>query len=211
MFAQTFILPGVVSFLSEEQLHNGSEMPGTVSARAGRRSVGKWCRTSILFASVPEKENEETKLKEKNMWNEITTEKELNSFLDVMCYFHDSCLKEIKYISGAYVNEKLSMSAVNNQRTLSMIVQRQFKNPSVVEMQFAGLKYLKLFPSDENYTCEILDATMILKEDYIYWCDCGGLSEKDIESYTGTTICASKVRWRAVDEYIGAKEIYVTR
>ena len=41
MFAQTFILPGVVSFLSEMRLHNGSETPGTVSARAGRRSVGK--------------------------------------------------------------------------------------------------------------------------------------------------------------------------
>ena len=54
------------------------------------------------------------------------------------------------------------------------------------------------------------DATMIIKEDRIYWCDCGGLSEKDIESYTGTTICASKARWRAADEYLGAKEIYVT-
>ena len=51
---------------------------------------------------------------------------------------------------------------------------------------------------------------MIFKEDCIYWCDCGGLSVKDIESYTGTTICASKVRWRAVDEYIGPNEIYVT-
>ncbi len=30
MFAQTFILPGVVSFLSEVRLHNGSETPGTV-------------------------------------------------------------------------------------------------------------------------------------------------------------------------------------
>lgn len=38
MFAQTFILPGVVPFLSEERLHNGSEMPGTVSARAERRA-----------------------------------------------------------------------------------------------------------------------------------------------------------------------------
>lgn len=144
------------------------------------------------------------------MWNEIANEKDLNSFMDTMYGFHDSCLKEIKYISGAYVNEKLSMHPVNNQRVLSMIIQRQFENPSVVEMQFVGLKYLKLFPNDENYTCEILDATMILKEDYIYWCDCGRLSEKDIESYTGTTICASKVRWRAVDEYIGSKEIYVT-
>ena len=51
---------------------------------------------------------------------------------------------------------------------------------------------------------------MIIKEDCIYWCDCGGLSEKDIESYTGTTICASKVRWRAADEYIGEQEVYVS-
>ena len=142
------------------------------------------------------------------MWNEIANEKDLYIFMDAMYGFHDSCLKEIKYISGAYVNEKLNMSAVNNQRILSMIVQRQFKNPSVVEMQFVGLKYLRLFPIDEDYTCEILDTTMILKKDCIYWCDCGGLSATDIENYTGTAICASKVRWRAADEYIGSDEIY---
>ncbi len=145
-----------------------------------------------------------------NMWNEITNEKALNSFMDAMYGFHDSCLKEIKYISGAYVDEKLCMSPVNSQRILSMIIQRQFENPSVVEMQFVGLKYLKLYPIDENNTCEILDVTMIISEDCIYWCDCGGLSKNDIESYEGTTICASKVQWRALDEYIGAKEIYLT-
>ena len=84
------------------------------------------------------------------MWNEIENEKDLNSFMDAMYCFHDSCLKEIKYISGAYVNEKLGMLPVNSQRILNMIIQRQFENPSVVEMQFVGLKYLKLFPNDEN-------------------------------------------------------------
>lgn len=145
------------------------------------------------------------------MWNEITNENELNNFMDAVYGFHDSCLKELKYMSGAYVNEKGDMLPVNKQRTLSVIIQRQSENPAVIEMQFAGLNSLKLFPNDENYTCEILDATMILKEDCIYWCDCGGLSAKDIESYAGTAICASKLRWRAVDEYIGSKEIYVTR
>lgn len=106
------------------------------------------------------------------MWNEIANEKDLYIFMDAMYGFHDSCLKEIKYISGAYVNEKLNMLPVNNQRILHMIIQRQFENPSVIEMQFEGLKYLKLFPNDENYTCEILDATMILKEDCVYCCNC---------------------------------------
>lgn len=142
------------------------------------------------------------------MWNEIKNKHDLNNFMDIMYGFHDSCIKEIKYISGAYVDEKLNMSPINSKRVLNMIIQRQFENPTVIEMQFIGLKYLKLFPNDENYTCEILEATMILKEDCIYWCDCGGILENEIENYKGTTICASKVLWRVVDEYIGAKEIY---
>lgn len=145
------------------------------------------------------------------MWNEIANEKDLNSFMHDMCCFHDSCIKEIKYISGAYVDKDLSMFPLNNKRILSMIIQRQFKDPSVIEMQFAGLNYLKLFPCDENYTCEIHGATMFFKDDCIYWCDCYGLSEDDLENYNGTTICAAKVRWRAADEYIGSKEVYASK
>lgn len=144
------------------------------------------------------------------MWNEIVNKNDLNNFMDAVCSFHDSCIKEFKYMSGAYVFENLSMHPINDQRGLKIIVQRQFKNPSVIEMEFIGLKHLKMFPNDENYTCEILDATMILKEDCIYWCDCGGLSEDDFSSYEGTLICATKVRWRAADEYIGSKEVYIS-
>lgn len=143
------------------------------------------------------------------MWNEINNYKDLNSFMDMNYGFHDSCVKELKYISGAYVNEDLSMHPINDQRLLKIIIQRQFKNPSAIELEFIGLKYIRMFPNEEDYTSEILDATMILKKDCIYWCDCGGLSEADLESYKGTIICASKARWRVADEYIGSKEVYV--
>ena len=69
------------------------------------------------------------------MWNEIKSEKDLKSFMDTVCGFHDRCIKEIKYISGAYVDETLSMLPINTQRTLSVIIQRQFENPSVVEIE----------------------------------------------------------------------------
>lgn len=144
------------------------------------------------------------------MWNEITNENDLKSFMDMCGGFHDSCIKELKYISGAYVSEDLSMHPINDRRFLKLIFQRQFKNPSAIEMEFIGLKYLKMYPNDENYTCEILDATMILKEDCIFWCDCGGLSEDDLKNYEGTLICAAKVRWRAADEYIGPKEVFIS-
>ena len=144
------------------------------------------------------------------MWNELTSESDLNSFMKMHYGFHDSCIKEMKYMSGAYVNENLGMWPANSKRVLRMIVQRQFEGSSVIEMEFEGLVFLKLFPNDEDYTCEILDATMIWKEDCIFWCDYGGLTEAEIADFEGTAICAQKVRWRIVNEYLGDKEVYVS-
>lgn len=143
------------------------------------------------------------------MWMEIFNEKDLKEFMDKVGFFHDSCIKEIKYSSGAYVNENLSMHAVNDQRILSVIIQRQYKNNSMFEMEFRGLKYLKLFPSDDQYTCEILDSTMIIKEDCIYWCDCGEVSEADIDNYEGTLICASALRWRPIEKCLGPRKFFL--
>ena len=60
------------------------------------------------------------------------------------------------------------------------------------------MKCLKLAPADEDYTCEILDSTMIIKDGNIYWCDCGDLSEADLGAYEGTLICAAGFRWRSI-------------
>ena len=142
------------------------------------------------------------------MWNEISNENDLKKFMDVHYGFHDSCLKELKYISGAYVNKDLSMHPINDKRFLKMIIQRQFRNSSTIELEFIGLKYLRLYPNEENYTCEIFGITMFFKNDCIYWCDCDNLLETDLENYEGTIICASKVRWRVVEDYLGSEEVY---
>ncbi|MCQ2480381.1 MAG: hypothetical protein MJ120_07035 [Clostridia bacterium] len=144
------------------------------------------------------------------MWNEIVNENDLNDFMNIHFCFHDSCLKEFKYTSGAYVNEDLLMHPINNQRNLKIIIQRQYETHSAIEIEFKGLKFLKIFPCDESYTCEILDVTMIMKEDCIYWCDCGGLTEADLDNYKGTIICASKARWRPLENCMGNKELYLS-
>lgn len=143
------------------------------------------------------------------MWNEIVDKDDLNSFMSLFGGFHDSCLKEIKYISGAYVNNDLSMHPFNKDRSLKVIFQRQYENPSVIEMEFIGLLKMNLFLEDADfYTCEITSATMILCEDRIFWCDCGGLSANDLESYKGTLICSTAIKWREADEYTGKDEVY---
>lgn len=144
------------------------------------------------------------------MWNEIHDQKDLICFMKNMGYFHDSCIKELKYVSGAYVEDDLSMYPLNDKRILKVIIQRQFKDSSMIEMEFVGLKQLKLFPLDEHYTCEIFESTMILRDNIFYWCDCDGLDENDLENYEGTLICSSKFRWRVIDNCMGDQEFYVS-
>ena len=142
------------------------------------------------------------------MWIEINSTDDLIQFLDEVGGFHDSCIKEICYSSGAYVKENLSMHPINDHRSLRIVVQRQYEDNSMIEMEFLGLKGLKLFPNDEKYTCEILDVTMFMKDGDVYWCDCGGLSETDLNEYTGTWIHASKLRWRSIKGHMGAELFY---
>lgn len=49
---------------------------------------------------------------------------------------------------------------------------------------------------------------MIMKDGTIYWCDCDNLSEADLDEYTGTLICASKLRWRSIEGHLGESTFY---
>ncbi len=142
------------------------------------------------------------------MWQIISSNDEIVRFMERVCNFHDSCIKEINYLSGAYVNDSFSMFPLNDRRVLRVIIQRQYEKDSMIEMEFQGLKYLKLFPVDENDTCEILDSTMSMKDGNIYWCDSDDLFKFGLDDYTGTLICASKLRWRSIENHMGEKAFY---
>lgn len=143
------------------------------------------------------------------MWNEVLDKNDLQCFMNEIGCFHDSCIKEMRYLSGAYVDDDLAMHPVNDKRILNVIIQHQFEDLSMIEMQFVGLKCLKLFPINEEYTCEILDSTMLLKDDCICWCDCGDISENDFADYEGTFVCALKLRWRSIENRMGQDDFYV--
>lgn len=135
------------------------------------------------------------------MWNELSTDEELQNFMVTINYFHDSCIKEINYISGAYVNSDLAMHPVNDIRSLRVVIQRQYSDYLTIELEFKELHYLSLRPTSDLYTCEILHATLFKKNDLIYWSDC----EMDFSKLANfkskaTMICASRLRWRSIDE-----------
>ena len=142
------------------------------------------------------------------MWNEITSQEKIQEFLEYINHFHDSCIKELKYISGAYVTERRSMYPVNDRRTLNVLIQSQYAGCSMVELEYRGLKHLRLFPADERYTCEILDSTLVLYNGDIYWTDSGDVSMEELDDYEGTVVCATELRWRPIEGYLGNRELY---
>lgn len=146
------------------------------------------------------------------MWHEIDSGSDVSDFMREICRFHDGCIKEMKYLSGAYVDEGLSMYPFNDRRILRVVIQRQFEENSMIEMEFEGLKHLGLSPCDEEkYTCEISAGALALKNGCVYWCDGDKIPETDFDNYDGTLICASKLRWRSIDNCMGEKEFYISR
>ncbi len=142
------------------------------------------------------------------MWKELHTQHEIDNYMKEIIEFHDSCIKEIKYSSGAYVETNLSMSPVNTKRTLTVLIQRQFEDISALELEFSELEYISMYPVKQDYTCEILNASFFVKDGLIYWCDNGDVNEDDIHNYKGTVICSKKVRWRNASELIGKRDFY---
>lgn len=142
------------------------------------------------------------------MWKKIENDRDLQAFMEMMDHFHDCCIKELKYISGAYVAEDLSMNPINDRRVVSVVVQRQWEENAMIEMEFSGLNYLRLCPVDESYTCEIQGATMCYHDGMLYWCDCEGVAAPDFKCYLGTIFCAKEFRWRAVENHLGEAAFY---
>lgn len=145
------------------------------------------------------------------MWQQISDIKSMEQFMHEMCSFHDSCIKEMRYTSGAYVKENGWMHPVNTTRALRVAIHRQAENHPVIELEFEKLRFLKLFPNNENCTSEILDSTMLMQDGCIYWMDSGCLTASDIENYKGTIICAENLRWRSIDGCLGEEDYFLDK
>jgi len=129
------------------------------------------------------------------MWNSIKTEQDIADLMVIYDNFHDSCIKEIQYVSGAFVNTDLSMHAINDCRCLRIAFQRQSTNPFAIELEFSELVRFNLEPAGENYSCEILDVSMFFENNQIFWGDSERFAiERD--SYQGTWICSNSARWK---------------
>ena len=62
-------------------------------------------------------------------------------FVNRVYGFHDSCIKELNYVSGAYVAEDFGMYPLNTKRCLKLIIQSQMETVGTIEMEFSGVDF----------------------------------------------------------------------
>jgi len=127
-------------------------------------------------------------------WQYIETQQDVDFILEQTAVFHDSVLREVNYVSGSYVDEKNSMRCTDNERRVTMRFDSQWCRP--IEMVFEGVTALNLRPASDNHSSNIFEATLLLQNAAVFFCD-DTVNETD-EAYTGTWIKAYGLRWRFV-------------
>lgn len=145
-------------------------------------------------------------------WNIINDEKDIEYVLTRFGHFHDSCIKEVKYTSGSFVNEDCSMKPFDDLSQVHMIIQRQNIEHSVIEIVFEGVERFNLVPAREGYDSVIFHLHMKKKDNRIYVAD----EIVDIDEFAQnsdwlTWIRATSAKWREVNQYIGDSLVYIHR
>ncbi len=125
-------------------------------------------------------------------WRFIENQEDANLFMEEVCGFHDSVIKELHYISGAFVDPDNSMMPVADKRSVTMQIQsQQCRN---FTLEFEGVTALNLRPATDNYTDDIYDATLIVQDEQIFFSD--SFMERIDLAYEGTWVSAYSLKWK---------------
>ena len=104
---------------------------------------------------------------------------------------HDTCITEMQYISGAYVNEK-GMYPVNDRNEMRVVLMGLNR----IELTFRGLRHCRWNPVDPDHTCEIHGASLWMGQDGIFWCNDDWVGPENWKDWDGILICAKELEWR---------------
>ena len=131
-----------------------------------------------------------------NNWKQISSKHEIEDLLNLFGGFHDGCIRDIYLTTKQRVDNDLSMTFDNEQEAI-VLFQRQFKNPTVIELRFSELERLNFNPPDDGI---IYDCTLELIDGTFFWADEENCKPDDNST---TWISSRKLFWRERPELIG--------
>jgi hypothetical protein len=133
-------------------------------------------------------------------WIKIESQADADALLDLFGGFHDGCIREAHLWTEHFVAQNLSMSCAGNlDNNIRFLIQRQFKNPSAIELVFEQVTRFNLVPSPDNYDSVIYDATLLVHEGIIYWSPEEDWTPNAPDRDNTTWISSNILRWREVD------------
>ncbi|GLC90145.1 hypothetical protein [Lysinibacillus piscis] len=142
-------------------------------------------------------------------WIHVHNQADIEHLLQTFGYFHDGCLKELHMWADTYVNENLAMTVPSGLDThVRMLFQRQFNNPSAIELLFEEVTGLHIHPSAENHDSIIYDAIVLQHEGHFYWANHYNWHPQTSSLHNIHWISAKKLKWREVSDWMGPQQRY---
>jgi hypothetical protein len=137
-------------------------------------------------------------------WTRISTAEQAADFLESVNDFHDGCLREAHVWTEHYVGPELSMGIGLGWDTRArLLIQRQFRGLSAVELLFEEVRHLNVAPSPPDYEDIIFDAALLVRDGVIYWAAAADWSPDHPERDQTTWISGGKLSWRDASEWMG--------
>jgi hypothetical protein len=138
-------------------------------------------------------------------WQVLQDQTDLDSLMNLFGWFHDSCIKELFMWTDHYVNHDLSMSVSGDRdNRVRVLIQRQYTNPTAVELMFEEVTQIYIVPSPENYDSIIYEATFLFRDGLFYWADDRNWDPDGKCRHASVNwISSRKVKWRDASDWIG--------
>lgn len=142
-------------------------------------------------------------------WNELRSSEDCEIFLHIFGGFHDSCLKELCMWTETYVDAHLSMGMSGELDTnVRILFQRQYRNPSAVELLFEGVTQCHIIPSPVDCDSIIYDAKIGIHNGLLYWVDDYDWAPYNDDNGKNNWISAKRLKWRDVSSWMGKQNRY---
>lgn len=140
-------------------------------------------------------------------WLEVKNNKDIENLMQTFGGFHDSCLKEVYMWTKSYVNDNLSMSLVPDTN-VRILFQRQYRNPSAIELLFSGVAQFHMVPSPENYDSIIYGAKLALHKGLLYWANDNSWEPENSIITEISWLSAKSLKWRDISSWMGKENRY---
>lgn len=127
-------------------------------------------------------------------WHYIENNDDIDELMELYSGFHDSVIKEMSYISGEYYDAEQKTMYLNLAGSKQVKVVFNSDWAEELEIILLAPRIIHLVPGEENYFSNLMDASIIIKDQIVYFYD----SDIDTidDNYKGTYFKSMGLMWR---------------